>query len=318
MGTYPELVANYGAIEKLGQSIAKSGMFGCQSMDQGVVIATDCFLSGISPLEYAKRNKIVNGKPFKQYDTMLAEFHERGGKSRLISKTADLASIELEFGDLKKTFSLSWEDAQQETFPYHTDRDMKEQMVIEKLAKGERPQLKAKYATPRSRAIMLFARVVSDAIRSMCPEVNYGVYTQEEIEDLPGEGNSRAVPEVPTPRAPVEIKPPPTPVDVPQPKTPLVEEPQPLAGADIPLPDPDSPITEKMVNRIRELVPLINQIQPDFSKRLKEKLVNAGIPEGKATGLTIAEGAKLLEVLERKEVDAVFALSLSRGTENPT
>jgi hypothetical protein len=315
MGTYGELVANYQAVERLGQSIAKSAMFGCQSEHQGIVIATDCFLSGISPLEYAKRNKIVNGKPFKQYDTMLAEFHERGGKSRLVSKTPDLASIELEFGEVKKTFSLSWEDAQQETFPYNG----KEGDIVAMLAAGNKPALKPKYATPRSRAIMLFARVVSDAIRSMCPEVNYGVYTAEEIEDLPGEGAARMTPEVPTPKAPTEVKPPPTPVVVPQPQAPVTEVPQPLAGADSPPIDTTQPITDARKARIVELVKIINQAQPDFSKRLKAKLLAAGVPDGLVAGLTIAEGEELISLLERKEIDAALTMSLTkRGTENPT
>lgn len=321
MGSYAEVVANYSAIEKMGNSIAKSTMFGCQNADQGVVIAVECFLSNMSPLEYAKRNKIVNGKPFKQYDAMLAEFHERGGASKLISKTPDLASIELEYDGKKQTFSLSWEDAQKETFVYHTDANTKEQVVLDMLAKGEKPKLKAKYATPRSRAIMLFARVVSDGIRSMCPEVNFGVYTPEELEDLPGESNStRTAPEVPTPKAPTEVKPPPTPVDVPQPKTPLVEVPQPLAGTDEPPIDPASPITDKQVERIRELVKIINQAQSDFSKRLKDKLIAAGVPDGKATGLTYAEGAQLLERLEEKEIEAALTISLSprTGATNPT
>jgi hypothetical protein len=317
MGSYAEVVANYGAIEKMGNSIAKSTMFGCQNADQGVVIAVECFLSNMSPLEYAKRNKIVNGKPFKQYDAMLAEFHEREGKSKILSKTPDLASIELELNGHKMTSSLSWEDAQQETFPYNG----KEGDIVSMLAAGNKPPLKPKYATPRSRAIMLFARVVSDAIRSMCPEVNFGVYTPEEIEDLPGESNStRTTPEVPTPKAPTEVKPPPTPVDCPQPKTPLVDVPQPLAGTDDPSIDPSSPITDKQVDRIRELVKIINQAQSDFSKRLKDKLIAAGVPDGKATGLTYQEGAQLLERLEKKEIEAALTISLTprTGATNPT
>ena len=317
MGSYAEVVANYSAIEKMGNSIAKSTMFGCQNADQGVVIAVECFLSNMSPLEYAKRNKIVNGKPFKQYDAMLAEFHERGGKSRIISKTPDLASIELEYQGHKQTSSVTWEDAKKETFPYNG----KEGDLVAQLAAGQTPPLKPKYATPRSRAIMLFARVVSDGIRSMCPEVNFGVYTPEELEDLPGESNStRTTPEVPTPKSPTEVKPPPTPVDVPQPKTPLVEVPQPLAGTDEPPIDPASPITDKQVERIRELVKIINQAQSDFSKRLKDKLISAGVPDGKATGLTYAEGAQLLERLEKKEIEAALTISLSprTGATNPT
>jgi hypothetical protein len=292
-------------------------MFGCQSMDQGVVIAVDCFLSGMSPLEYAKRNKIVNGRPFKQYDSMLAEFHERGGVSRLVSKTPELAEIELEYEGVKKTFSLSWADAQKETFPYLG----KEAEIIRDIEAGKTVPLKPKYATPRSRAIMLFARCVSDAIRSMCPEVNYGVYTAEEMDDLPGESNSaRSVPEIPTPRPTPEVKPPPSPVEVPKPVLPPVDSPQPLAGADEPGVDSNSPITEAQLVRIRELVKIINQSQPDFSRRLKEKLIAAGIPDGKANGLTYLEGQQLLHKLEAKEPEAVFAISLGarNGAPNPT
>jgi hypothetical protein len=296
---YLDLVSNYGAITELGKNIAKSGMFGCQTIDQGVVIAADCFLSNVSLMEYARRNKIVNGKPFKQYDSMLAEFHERGGDSNLISKTPELASIELEFRGTKKTFSISWEDAQQETFPYLG----KEGDIVAKLVRGDKPELKPKYARPRSRAIMLFARVVSDAIRTMCPEVNYGVYTAEEIDDLPGESNSKPV-------APsLDFKPP-----VPTPETRNVEAtdeskiykpaPEDLA----PLPDAKGPITEEIVLKIREAVKLINQIEPDFSKRLKEKLVAAGVPDGKATGLSLLEGQQLLQKLEMREMDAIFSL----------
>lgn len=316
MGSYAELVVNYSAVENLGKSIAKSAMFGCQSADQGVVIAVDCFLSGMSPLEYAKRNKIVNGRPFKQYDSMLAEFHERGGKSKIVSKTQDLASIELEYQGHKQTFSLSWADAQKETFPYNG----KEGELVAMLAAGQTPPLKPKYATPRSRSIMLFARVVSDAIRTMCPEVNYGVYTTEEIDDLPGESNStRPVVDVPAPKPQSEIKPPPTPVELPKP-SPTVEVAQPLAGTDEPPIDPASPITDRQVERIRELVKIINQAQPDFSGRLKQKLIAAGVPDGKATGLTYLEGQQLLDLLEKKEIEAVFTLSLSSrsGVENPT
>ena len=62
--TYFELANQIEAIEKLGKWIAMSKMFGCDSLDQGCVIAADCFLTGMTLLEYQRRNKIVNGKPF--------------------------------------------------------------------------------------------------------------------------------------------------------------------------------------------------------------------------------------------------------------
>lgn len=178
--SYDDLASHIEAIEKMGSWIVQSKFFGCDYPAQGHVIAMELFLTGMTPIEYQRRNKIVQGKPFKQYDSMLAEFHERGGVSRLISKTPELASIELTYRDVKQTFSLTWEEAQKESFVYHTDGSMKEAMVLDLLAKGTPPKLKAKYATPRSRAIMMFARVVSDGIRTLCPEVNYGTYTPEE------------------------------------------------------------------------------------------------------------------------------------------
>jgi hypothetical protein len=100
----------------------------------------------------------------------------------------------------------------------------------------------------------------------------------------------------------------------------LVEVPQPLAGTDEPPIDPASPITDKQVDRIRELVKIINQAQSDFSKRLKDKLIAAGVPDGKATGLTYHEGAQLLERLEKKEIEAALTISLTprAGAANPT
>jgi len=278
---------------------------GCTAPYQGTIIAVECYLSNMSPLEYAKRNKLLNGKPFKQYDAMLAEFHERGGKSRIISKTEDLASIELDYNGVKKEFSLSWEQAQKETFPYHVDRDTKESHVIEMLEKGEKPKLKAKYATPRSRAIMLFARVVSDAIRSMCPEVNFGIYTQEELEDLPGGETATVAAGSTASRVPPALV-----------ETKMVsateESPLPLAGADdVPADvDPSSQISASFADQLRAKLKEINQTDATFSKRLAARFKDSGI-EGGLNGLTHAEGLKLQAALERKEISEAINASLS-------
>lgn len=305
MASYESLIANYASIEKMGHAITVSRMFGCDSKEQGVVIAVDCYLSDMSPIEYAKRNKLLNGKPFKQYDAMLAEFHERGGKSRIVSKTPDLASIELEYNGTKQNFSLSWEDALKETFPYYVGREIKEEQVIDMLNKGEKPKLKAKYATPRSRAIMLFARVVSDAIRSMCPEVNFGCYTQEELEDLPGgETTTAAVRSEPA-------KAPPAPAAVPTMVPATEEKPSPLAGADevSDAVDPASQISQSFADLLRAKVKEIVQTDAMFAKKLAAKLKESGV-DGGIGGLTHAEGVKLQAALERKEITEAINASL--------
>lgn len=176
--SYSDLADRINEIEKLGKWIALSKMFGCDSIEQGCIIAADCFLSGMTLLEYQRRNKIVNGKPFKQYDAMLAEFHERGGKSRICEFTPDVASVEFCYQGSTKLMTLTWLELQKETTPYLG----KESEIIDALQQGKPVKLKPKYATPRSRQIMLIARLVSASIRVICPEVNYGTYTEEELD----------------------------------------------------------------------------------------------------------------------------------------
>ena len=50
------------------------------------------------------------------------------------------------------------------------------------LAAGGKPELKAQWATNRGRMQMMAARVVSDGIRAIMPEVNEGRYTPEEFD----------------------------------------------------------------------------------------------------------------------------------------
>jgi hypothetical protein len=176
--SYSDLADRIDQIEKLGKWVAMSKMFGCDSVDQACVIVADCFLTGMTLLEYQRRNKIVQGKPFKQYDAMLAEFHERGGKSKIIESTPEVACVEFTFNDNVNRMSLTWQELQREPIPYLG----KESEVIKALEEGKPVPLKPKYATPRSRQTMLIARLVSASIRVICPEVNYGTYTEEEFD----------------------------------------------------------------------------------------------------------------------------------------
>lgn len=181
--SYSDLADRIDQIEKLGKWVAMSKMFGCDSVDQACVIVADCFLTGMTLLEYQRRNKIVQGKPFKQYDAMLAEFHERGGKSKIIESTPEVACVEFTFNDNVNRMTLTWQELQKEPIPYLG----KESEVIKALEEGKPIALKPKYATPRSRQTMLIARLVSASIRVICPEVNYGTYTEEEFDYVDAE-----------------------------------------------------------------------------------------------------------------------------------
>ena len=177
LAVYQRMADPLAAVNQLGAAIAKSGMFGCASIDQGIVFALECLTTGIPPLTMCKRYHVIGGKLSMRADFMLAEFHRRGGKSKWIARTPDVAHIRLAVpGGESEEFRLSWEDAQKEAFPYEGKG------VLKTLAAGGKPELKAQWATNRGRMQMMAARVVSDGIRAIMPEVNEGRYTPEEFD----------------------------------------------------------------------------------------------------------------------------------------
>lgn len=295
--TYAEMVQSIAAIEQMGKWIAMSGMFGTKLLDQACVIAMDLYITNLPVREYIKRNSLVMGRPSIPYDAQLAAFRERGGKSKMLSKTADLASIELSLDGMTQTFSLSWEEAQRETFPY----DGKENEILELLAAGKQPKLKAKYATPRSRAIMLFARLVSDSIRTMCPEVNFGSYTPEEIEDIPTAVTQRSeAPAVTTYSNSTGG---------------LTKNPAVASSATV---TPSQPVAQETANQFSvslndpllpdHKVKLLNQMKflaqngiPDIKDRVKAALLKNKLEL--LDDLTIGEGDRLMKALELREIE---------------
>jgi hypothetical protein len=173
------------AMVTLGKAIAESQMFGCSNISQGIVLAWECLTSRESSLSLAKKNHIIDGKLSMKADAMLAQFEDRGGKYEILSRTPDLAAIQLaRSGKQLQKFELSWEQAQLEPFPYSgKEKDIVAELEAWKENKGPQPKLKTKYRTPRARMQMLWARVVSDAVRAVDPGVNYGRYTPEELDD---------------------------------------------------------------------------------------------------------------------------------------
>ena len=162
-----------------GKEIAKSRLCNCENESQGIVLAMECFARGVTALQLAEDYHIIEGKLSMRADAMLAGFNERGGKFRVVNRTADCAEIELTLDGQTIVEKLTWEEAQQEPHPFTHD-------------KAGKKILKKNWATPRARRQMLWARVVSEGVRTLCPGVNRGRYTPEEVEDFDGETNGHA------------------------------------------------------------------------------------------------------------------------------
>lgn len=195
MTVYDKIQNPIDAMVTLGKAIAESQMFGCSNVSQGIVLAWECLTSRESSLSLAKKNHIIDGKLSMKADAMLNEFEARGGRYAIVSRTADLAAIELErCGKPTMSFSLSWEQAQDEPFVYAgKEKDIVDAIETWKANKGPQPKLKTKYRTKRARMQMLWARVVSDSIRAVDPGVNYGRYVPEELDDSASESSTATV-----------------------------------------------------------------------------------------------------------------------------
>lgn len=160
-------------INKFGGAIHRSHMFGCGSIEQGQVLAMACYCERMNPIQLTRTYHIIGGNITMKSEAMLAQLRLRGGSHEILERSPEKAGIRLITGAGRARqahdFWFTWEEAQKEPF-----------------VRDSRGGLKTNWATPRSRMQMLWARVVSDGVRAMMPEINSGMYTPEETGDFTG------------------------------------------------------------------------------------------------------------------------------------
>ncbi len=176
---------------KMGRLFETSGMFGCKAEGQGLVLVMSCLMSGMNPLEFQSKYHLIDGRPSMRAETMLAIFNERGGKHKILTRTAEKAEVELNKDGSKYVFSFTWEEAKKEDFVYQKDGKT----------------FKHNWNTPRKRMQLLWARVVSDGIRAVDPGVTQGVYTPEETMDFQSEPTADYTPPKPFKQEPPKNQP---------------------------------------------------------------------------------------------------------------
>lgn len=184
---------------RFGEQVARSNMFGSINPDQGAVIVAACYQRGIDLLQFSETYNIVHGRISMRADAMLGRLVELGGSYEIIQRDSERAAIKAEFKSAKGEFSITKDEALSE--PFSKDRS---------------GNIKEKYSTPRGLMQMLWARAVSDAVRTVCPIANQGNYTPEEVEDFT---ESEPVND----GDPVPIVAPPMPVNLP-PEAPVADE----------------------------------------------------------------------------------------------
>ncbi|MCK9326572.1 MAG: hypothetical protein M0P69_13860 [Bacteroidales bacterium] len=159
-------ISSLADITALGKMIAASGMFGIKNDDAGAIAAATCFQQNITLLDFARTYHIIEGRPTMKADAMAAEFRKRGGKYKVIERSVSLAKAEFEFEGQCCNFEFSIKQAQDAGFCYS----------------GDKKTLRQNWRSfPEN---MLWARMMSNAVRVLAPEICAGLYTPEEVMDI--------------------------------------------------------------------------------------------------------------------------------------
>ena len=279
-------------VRELAMAIAKSGMFNCDNDSQAYLIAMECFVRRCSPIEIMTRFHVIKGKLAVKAGVMLADAQRYGWRHRVLSRTPELASLQLIREDESLTFSLSWESAKQEPFIY----DMKEAEAVKQLAAGKTPTLKPKYSTPRARMQMLWARVVTDAITACCPQAASGCQAPEIVDDYDDEEPMQQQ------QAPARKRPQPK-VWADKSTEPIASQPTPPAiEAAKPIETLPATITDQQIAEIRSLAGELG-LSPATLKKIIDD-AGADRLEGLSRQAAVDIAAKLHEMLAKRNDDA--------------
>jgi hypothetical protein len=195
-----QIVQNTPALEKLGETFAASGFFGAVTKSTATAALVNCFIEGLSPVEYkAKYHTMNDGTTSIKSDYIQREFHRLGGAWKFNEWTPEVCDITFTYRGSELRGRVTFDEFKQNG-----------------VAIGKNGIKDNWRKFPRE---MLKARCMATYIRALCPEALGGMYTQEETMDFNGASAPRVItpaaeqpaakPEVVTP----EVMPPAPPAD---------------------------------------------------------------------------------------------------------
>ena len=149
-------------IQSVAKSVVASGLFRAMRSEQSAfVLMLLSQAEGLHPIQAVRRYDIVDGKPAKKSDAMLADFMAAGGKVKWIACTDEECTAEFSAPGLSAPFSISWT-----------------------IGMAKKAGLATKQNWTQYPRAMLRARVTSEGIRMAMPGVVAGIYTPEEVADF--------------------------------------------------------------------------------------------------------------------------------------
>lgn len=150
-------------IERMAAAVAASKLFGINSVDQAMSLMLIAQAEGMHPAIAARDFHIIQGRPALKADAMLARFQQAGGKVKWNAYT-----------DTKVSGTFSHPAGGEITIEWD-------------MARAKAAGIAGKDNWQKYPRQMLRARTISEGVRTVCPGVTTGLYTPEEIQDLPAE-----------------------------------------------------------------------------------------------------------------------------------
>lgn len=195
---------------QIGTMMSKTQLFGTNNPSEAAMLAVMCHQSGMTFTQWMETYHFIKGRVSMRADAMLAAFRRNGGQYKIEKRDADGSIAVFSCKGAEYRSRCVWDEI-----------------------KGEPFAASQNYATPRKRMQMMWARCVSDGVRTVSPESVAGYYTPEEVEtfDQPQVQVERvsveepAAPATPAPRKPRKAK------ALPEPKTEVVIDEPPLEDA---------------------------------------------------------------------------------------
>ena len=148
-------------IQTMANAVVKSQLFGMKTVEQATALMLIAQAEGYHPALAARDYHIIQGRPTLKAETMMARFQQQGGKVDWKTLT-----------DEEVTATFSHPSGGSATITWTFDQ-------------AKRAGLTGKDNWKNYPRAMLRARVVSEGIRTVFPGVVLGVYTPEEVQDIP-------------------------------------------------------------------------------------------------------------------------------------
>jgi hypothetical protein len=145
----------------LAASLVKSGLFGLKDEAQALALMALCEAEGMHPAQAIRDYHIVQGRPAMKADAMLARFQRAGGSVHWPQYT-DEKVVGVFSHPQGGSVSIEWS-----------------------IERAKRAKLANKDVWKHYPRNMLRARCISEGVRAVYPGIAVGIYTPEELQDMP-------------------------------------------------------------------------------------------------------------------------------------